>query len=125
MKIAGDIFFYATFVGYLTFIIAFFWSHWWRSAIGQHVFAFMFVPTVLFGLGIARRLIGDTWFEAHRDALVFWSYLAMAIVVWWRVVILIAAQRFDSKAASLRELTPRSDYTGKDGDTDPNLTPIT
>jgi hypothetical protein len=107
MRLAGDLLFYVTFIGYVSFCVLFTRSHWWRTAIGRHIFAFMFVPTVLMGLGAFRRLTlaitgSAAWFDAHRDELVFWSYAAMAAVVWWRFIILIIAQKFQPEKAMVR-----------------------
>ena len=98
MRVAGYVLF---------FCVLFTKSKWWRTAIGRHIFVFMAVPTVLMGLGILRNftlaVTGSTaWFDAHRDALVFWCYLAMAGVVWWRFIILIVAQRFEPEKVMVR-----------------------
>jgi hypothetical protein len=104
LKVAGDLLFYATFVGYVAFCVLFTKSRWWLTAIGRHIFVFMAVPTVLMGLGILRRFTlfvtgSAAWFDAHRVSLTFWCYLAMAAVVWWRFIILVVAQRFDPESA--------------------------
>jgi hypothetical protein len=70
-------------------------SHWWRTSMGRHVFSFMMVLAILFGLGILRRVIGPEWFEAHREALWFWSFFATFVVAWWRVLLLVIAQGFN------------------------------
>jgi hypothetical protein len=88
----GNFFFYGTFFSYVVFLVVFTLSHWWRSPMGQHVFFFMLVLAVLFGLGIARRIFGGAWFDEHRLAITFWSFAATFFVGWWRVVILIVAR---------------------------------
>lgn len=133
MRVAGDLLFYATFLGYVAFCVLFTKSHWWRTAIGRHIFAFMLVPTVLMGLGIFRRLTlwvtgSAAWFDAHRDGIVFWSYLALGAVVWWRLIILIIAQRFEPEVLTVRDNqrvivdgTDQQVTISRPDDTDPDL----
>ena len=110
MMFGGNFFFYGTFFSYVVFLVVFCFSRWWRSPMGQHVFAFMFVLAVLFALGIARRVTGSAWFDEHRVALSFWSFFATFLVGWWRVLMLIKTQMF----------RPEETFRERDGDsTDP------
>lgn len=87
-------------------------SRWWTSAMGRNVLAMMFVLAVLQGLSLLRLVVAQQWFLDHAVALRFWSFLALFLVVWWRVAILILIQHQDAMDA--REAK-------KMDDTDPEL----
>lgn len=90
---------------------------WWRSRLGPNLLAMMFVLAVLQTLGVVSRLpMLKVWFMAHADAIRFWSFLALFIVVWWRVILLIRIQHEDGVEA--RRAKKDTD------DTDPDLTPV-
>jgi len=116
LTFGGNFFFYGTFFSYVVFLIAFCFSHWWSTPMGRHVFFFMLVLAVVFGLGIASRVLGREWFDVHRAALTFWSFLATFLVGWWRVVLLLIALAFKPE-----EVIPMPPLHRESGDTDPNM----
>jgi len=110
---------------------------------GPNLFAMMFVLAVLQGLSLVARVIAQDWFLRHATPIRFWSFLALFIVVWWRVILLIRIQHEDamlahSDAIDAHEdaIEARADAAGRhedaqlaredarlkrDGDTDPDL----
>jgi len=102
----GNFFFYGTFFSYMVFLLLFTRSHWWETAMGKHVFVFMLVFAVLFGLGIVSRVVSPEWFAAHAAALRFWCFFATFVVGWWRVGLLIVAQSFNPEKAMRPAGTP-------------------
>lgn len=124
---------------------------WWRTRMGPNLFAMMFVLAVLQTLGVLNRLPPlNVWFMAHADTVRFWSFLALFIVVWWRVILLIKIQhedamliRSDAERAHEDAVSARHDAAGahedavearqdaevsrrlrRNGDTDPDLKPV-
>jgi len=89
------------FIGCVLFVVLFLLrSHgWWRTRLGPNLFAMMFVLAVLQGLSLVRLVIAQDWFMEHQVVIRFWSFLAMFIVVWWRVILLIKIQHEDAQLA--------------------------
>lgn len=82
------------FLGFVVFCFRYFrYSDWTSTPIGKNAMAFMAICALLLGLGIARRFTSGVWFERHGDVLGAVSYGLISAVVWWRVVLLIRAQR--------------------------------
>ena len=114
MNEAGTYLYVGEFIGCVLFCILFsLRSRWWTTSTGRNVLAMMFVLAVLQGLSLLRLVIAQDWFMEHAVVLRFWSFLALFIVVWWRVVILIMVQHKD--VVDAREAKRKMD------DTDPEL----
>jgi hypothetical protein len=91
-------------------------GNWRRTPLGQNVMAFMAVCAALLTVAVAR-----VFFDVlpdHLDVLRLCSYCLVAVVVWWRIFILIRAQRtgrnygmygetVDDNHAHTDERTPR------------------
>jgi hypothetical protein len=91
------------FIGCALFVVLFLLrSRWWQTSMGRNVLAMMFVLAVLQGLSLVRLVVAEEWFAEHQVAIRFWSFLALFIVVWWRVIILIKIQHDDGVAARQR-----------------------
>lgn len=83
-------------VGCVVFVFRYgFLSGWWKTGVGRNLLAFMAACMVLLGLS-ASRMVFPGWFEAHRDGLRLFSFALVFVVVWWRVVLLLKAQRRDA-----------------------------
>jgi hypothetical protein len=66
-------------------------GHWRHTPLGQNVMAFMAAAAVLLCVAIARAFL--PWLDQHIDLIRLISFSMVAGIVWWRVVILIRAQR--------------------------------
>jgi hypothetical protein len=63
---------------------------WWRSPWGRHVMAYMSAVAVTLILGVCRLVFGDhPMFAALRVV----AYISVVVVLWWRLIILVAAYR--------------------------------
>ena len=97
IALLADIAFILAFVGFATFSLLYALRSPWRStAVGRNAMAFMVVCALLLGLGIWRLVLGDPWFNQHRDLLRLISYGLIVWVVWWRVWLLVKLQRDDN-----------------------------
>lgn len=154
MNEAGTLLYFGETLGCVLFVTFFLLrSHgWWRSRMGPNLLAMMFVLAVLQSLGVISRLpVLRDWFMAHADAVRFWSFLALFVVVWWRFFLLLKIQhedavlaRSDAEGAHEDAIEARGDAAGahedalearqdaeeirqirrSTGDTDPDLKPV-
>lgn len=80
-------------LGALVFVILYLRSPWWKSPTGRNVMAMMGLIALLLGLAALPALFGVQY--PFRDWVRAASFLLVAVVVWWRVVLLWRAQRQD------------------------------
>jgi hypothetical protein len=149
---AGTILYVGEFIGCTLFCVLFVLRSrgWWRTRMGPNLFAMMFVLAVLQGLSLVRLVIAQEWFMENQVVIRFWSFLALFIVVWWRVILLIIIQHEDAvrahndaEGAHEDAVGARDDAAGahedavearqdaeaarrlrRNGDTDPDLKPV-
>ena len=84
----------ATAVGALAFVVSYAWltrGAWRATAVGRNVMALMAVILIVSALAVAGIMWGRDW--PHRDLIRFVAWSAVAVVVWWRVVILYRVHR--------------------------------
>lgn len=115
MNEISNLLYYGETIGCVLFCVLFgLRSRWWKSQMGPNLLAMMAVLAVLQALGVVSRLpMLRDWFMAHAPVVRFWSFLALFIVVWWRVILLLLIQHQD--ATQGREVRDNMD------DTDPEL----
>jgi len=86
----------ATALGALVFVISYAWltrNAWRRSAVGQNVMALTAVILVVSLLAVSAIMFGIDW--PARNAIRAGAWWAVAVIVWWRVVLLFRAQPRD------------------------------
>jgi hypothetical protein len=79
----------ATFAGAFVFVALYAWrtrGAWRVTAVGRNVMALMSVILVVSALAVAAIIWGTDW--PYRNAVRFVAWSAVAVCVWWRVVIL-------------------------------------
>lgn len=91
MKAAASAMVVATFLGALTFVVVYLGRNWRQSAIGRNVMAFMAVITVVSGLAVSSIIFGQQW--PYRDLIRALCWGAVAVTIWWRVVLLLRVPR--------------------------------
>lgn len=70
---------------------------WWKSTMGRHLMAYMAVMALVLDLGIIRLIFGDSWwFQLIRLV----TFIGVPIVMTWRLVLQIKAQRAAARDAS-------------------------
>lgn len=98
---AGIILYVGECIGCLVFCVLYgLRSRFWKTQIGVNLFAMMFVLFVLQGLSLLRLVVAEQWFNEHQVGIRFWSFGALFVVVWWRVAILIQAQRIPDNTSA-------------------------
>lgn len=83
----------ASALGALVFVASYAWrTHgaWRATAVGRNVMALMAVILIVSALAVAGIVWGRDW--PHRDLIRFVAWSAVAVCVWWRVVILYRVQ---------------------------------
>lgn len=90
MRTAGTFVFFAAVAGANIFLILYtVLARWWRNPMGRHLFSFMLVMA----LALNYIVVQLVWPEApYRMHVRFFLYLALASVIWWRIIILINVQ---------------------------------
>lgn len=118
MNEAGTFLYVGEFIGCLLFCVLFaLRSHqWWKTRMGPNLFAMMFVLAVLQGLSLVRLVLAEEWFMKNQVVIRFWSFLALFVVVWWRVILLIRIQHEDAVRAHNDAEGAHEDAVGARGD---------
>lgn len=84
----------ATAVGALVFVASYAWrtrGAWRGSSVGRNVMALMAVILIVSALAVASIAWGTNW--PYRNVIRFVAWSAVAVCVWWRVIILYRVQR--------------------------------
>lgn len=90
MTFFGDLMLVVILLGLLTFVIVYsVITPWWRSAAGRHVMAFMFVAFVVVTIRVSRMVFGE---YAAAPTLRGCGLFLVALVVWWRVSLVLYVQ---------------------------------
>lgn len=101
----------ATTLGALAFVVlyqALTRGAWRRSEFGWHAMSFMVVILIVCSLAVTAVLGGASW--PYRDTIRTHAWLAVALCLWWRVVLLVRAQYPEFRAGRRRRRT-----TGPEG----------
>lgn len=99
-------------LGALTFVVIYqLLADWRSSALGRNVMAFMGVCGILLLLAVLRNFV--PWIDDHRDGLRLVCFSAVSVIIWWRVWLLIRAQRGSGQTVrGYRESSTHSDRGG-------------
>lgn len=68
-------------------------GRWRRTPYGQNVMALMAVGALLLTIGVVREFVD--FLDPYLEYIRFGSYALIAVVVWWRVALLVIAQNED------------------------------
>lgn len=75
----------------IVFVVAYHVMADWRSSsVGKNVMAVMSVAAILLTVGVIRQFV--PWLDDHIDEVRLVAYTAIAVVMWWRVVLLFQEQ---------------------------------
>lgn len=90
-RFLGNALIFASAAGSVLFVVLYHLrAPWWRSATGVHLMAFTASEAAVLSLSCVRIVVGDApWFQAVRLVV----FVSIPFVIWWRVVLLVQAQR--------------------------------